>query len=178
VSAATSNPVFIVRRALWYTITNLALGVAFLGFTTASLVHQIRAGEAWVIPASFVAFAAFYCWQVWGQFRQRTPLVEISAAGLSLPGVTPAPIPWSRIWLVEPGRGLPGISGGRIHFQVDADTFVGLRLGQRFMGDVVVRNRRLPNSFSLITQGLEERTDAIYAAIKRYWPPDTDDATR
>ncbi|HEX6980625.1 MAG TPA: hypothetical protein VF342_15150 [Alphaproteobacteria bacterium] len=177
-SAATSNPVFIVRRARWYTTANLALGLGFLGFTAASLVHQIRAGEAWILPLSFVVFAAFYCWQVWVQFRHRKPLIEISAAGLGLPGASPAPIPWSRIWRIEPGRGLPGLSGGRINFQVDADTFIGLRLGQRFMGDVVVRNRRLPNSFSVITQGLEERTDAIYAAIKRYWPPDTDNATR
>ncbi|HEX2116593.1 MAG TPA: hypothetical protein VHM01_19490 [Alphaproteobacteria bacterium] len=171
----TQQPVFSVRRALWATLLNVTLGLLLSALTIANLVHQLRVGQSWGVGVLFVILALFFLWQAWMQFRERTPLVEIGPNGLHLPGVSAEILPWSRLRQVTAGRGLPGLGGGRVDFTVDPETFAHLKLGQRFMGDVVVKSRGRPNTFSVVTPQLEERADAIYAAVKRYWPPDGDE---
>jgi hypothetical protein len=167
-----TEPVFTARRALWATLLNVLVGLFLSALTIANLVHQIRAGQAWVVAVLFAILALFFLWQAWTQFRIRTPLVEIGPAGLRLPSASPDPVPWPRLRQMQAARGLPGLGGGRVNFTVDGETFARLKLGQRFMGDVVVKARGWPNTFSVITPQLEESADAIAAAVKRYWPPD------
>ena len=123
----------------------------------------------------FVILALFFLWQGWTQFRDRSPIVEIGPAGLRLPSASSEPIAWPRIWHAQAGRGLPGFGGGRVDFMVDAETFARLKLGQRFMGELIVKKRSVPNAFSVITPQLDESANAIFAAVKRYWPPDRGD---
>jgi hypothetical protein len=39
------------------------------------------------------------------------------------------------------------------------------------MGDFVLKRRGIPNTFMVLTQGLDRGTADIEAAIKRHWPP-------
>ena len=167
------GPVFTARRALWAAVLNMALGALLSALTIANLVHQIRIDGGWGIGGMFVILALFFLWQGWSQFRDRSPIVEIGPDGLRLPSTSSEPIAWSRIWHAQAGRGLPGFGGGRVDFMVDAETFARLKLGQRFMGEIVVKKRSVPNAFSVITPQLDESANAIFAAVKRYWPPDT-----
>lgn len=167
-----AGPVFTARRALWATILNMALGALLVALTIANLVHQIRADGSWGVSGIFMVLALFFLWQGWTQFRDRSPIVEIGPAGLLLRSASNEPIAWSRIWHAQAGRGLPLLSGGRVDFMVDAETFARLKLGQRFMGEIIVKKRSVPNAFSVITPQLDESANAIFAAVKRYWPPD------
>lgn len=168
----SDRAVFIVRRALWFTLLNFVFGIVLLAMAAANLVELVRSGGSWAVALLLILIAGVYAAQAFAQMRSRANLIEIGPAGLRLPTASEAPIEWSRIWQIEIGRGLPGLTGGRLHFQVDIDTFARLRFGQRFMGDNVVRRRGYPNAFTVITQGLDENATAIYAAIKRFWPPD------
>jgi hypothetical protein len=168
---AADGLVFTARRALWATILNMTLGALLSALTIANLVHQVRIDGAWGIAVLFVILALFFFWQGWSQFRDRSPVIEISRDGLRLPAASDAPVAWPRIWHVHSARGLPGLGGGRVDFVVDAETFARLKLGQRFMGDIVVKKRSVPNAFSVITPQLDESAGAIFAAVKRYWPP-------
>jgi hypothetical protein len=123
----------------------------------------------------FVILALFFLWQGWTQFRDRAPVIEIGPAGLRLPSASGEPIAWSRVSFAQAARGLLGLGGGRVDFMVDAQTFARLKLGQRFMGDVVIKKRGMPNAFSVITPQLDESASAIFAAVKCYWPPNRGD---
>lgn len=165
------GPVFVVRRAAWFTALNLVFGVMLAAIAAINLVEQLQSGGGWGLAVTFAVIAAYFCWQAWTQFYHRTPVIEIGPAGLYLPSAAEQPIPWSRIWHADAGGGLASLFGGRIDFQVDPETHAKLKLGQRFMGDVVVRRRGIPNAFSISTQGLDEKNTAIFAAMSRYWPP-------
>ena len=171
----TEPPVFTARRAMWATLLNVLVGLLLSVLTIANLVHQIRNDGALTVSAMFTFLAVFFLWQAWMQVRNRVSQIEIGPAGLRLPTANPEIVPWSRLRQVQSGRGLPGLSGGRVDFTVDAEVFARLKLGQRFMGDVVVKARGWPNTFSVVTPQLDENADAIVAAVKRYWPPDRND---
>jgi hypothetical protein len=171
----TEPPIFTARRALWATLLNVLVGLFLSALTIANLVHQVRAGQSWMVAVLFAILALFFLWQAWTQFRDRTPLVEIGPAGLRLPSASPDILPWPHLRQVQSARGLPGLGGGRVDFTVDAETFARLKLGQRFMGDVVVKARGWPNTFSVITPQLEENANSIVAAVRRYWPVERDD---
>ena len=166
-----SAPLFTARRALWATILNLGLGALLATLTVANLIYQLRNDGSWGIGAMFAILAFFFFWQGWTQFRHRDPVIEISPGGLRLPAASADPIAWHRISFSQAPRGLPGLGGGRVDFMVDAETFARLKLGQRFMGDIVVKKRGMPNAFSLITPQLDESAGSIFAAMRRYWPP-------
>jgi hypothetical protein len=173
--AAGGGAVFTARRSLWSVLLNMTLGALLSALTIANLVHQIRTDGAWGVAALFMILALFFFWQGWAQLRNRSPVIEIGPTGLRLPSASSEPIAWPRIWHAEAGRGLPGLGGGRVDFLVDAETFTRLKLGQRFMGDLVVKKRSAANAFSVITPQLDENAGAILAAVKRYWPPDRRD---
>lgn len=167
--------VFIARRSVWSILTNIVLGALLTAITFANIVHQVRSDGSWTAALMFGFIAAYFLWTGIDQLRDRSPLVEISPDGLRLRSATAHPIPWSRIWRVEAAGRPLGFGGGRVDFQVDIETFSTLKLGQRFMGDVVVKKRSAPNSFSVLTPQLDENAAAIFAAVKRYWPPDRSD---
>jgi hypothetical protein len=169
---AAGGPVFTARRARWATILNMILGALLSALTIANLVHQVRIDGGWGIGALFMILALFFLWQGWTQFRDRTPIIEIGPSGLLLPSASSEPVAWPRIWHAQAGRGLPGLGGGRVDFMVDAETFGRLKLGQRFMGEIIVKKRSVPNAFSVITPQLDESAAAIFAAVKCYWPPE------
>jgi hypothetical protein len=167
--------VFTARRALWATLLNFLLGAALAALTIANVVHQIQRDGSLAVAAMFSILALFFLWQAWTQLSRRTPVIEVGPAGLRLAGVSEEILPWTRIVYVQRGSGLPGLGGGRIDFTVDAETYARLKLGQRFMGDLVVKARGRPNTFSVITPQLEENANAIFTAVKRYWPATTTD---
>jgi hypothetical protein len=170
-----AGPVFTARRAVWATLLNALMGVLLSALTITNLVHQLREGGSWPVAALFVVLSLFFLWQGWMQLRDRAPVIEIGPRGLLVPTASPEILPWPRLRHVAPGRGLPGLGGGRIDFTVDSETFARLKLGQRFMGDVAVKARGRPNTVSLITSQLDENADSIFAAVKRYWPAESDD---
>ena len=172
---APTDPVFTARRARWATALNVVLGALLSALTIANLVHQLRGGDSLAVSALFAALALFFLWHAWTQFRDRTPLIEIGPQGFRLPSANPEILPWARLRHVRTGRRLPVLGGGRVDFTVDVETFARLKLGQRFMGDVVVKSRGWPNTFSVITPQLEENADSIVAAVHRFWPTDRDD---
>jgi hypothetical protein len=175
VTQSPSGTVFVVRRSLWSILMNLVLGLGLAGLTVANVVYQLRTGGSWTVAGMFAFIAVFFLWQAIDQLRDRSPLVEIGPSGLRLRLASPDPIPWSRIWHAHATRGPLNFGGGRLDFQVDPAVFLRLKFGQRFMGDIVVKKRGQPNTFSVIAQPLEESADAIFAALKRYWPPDKQD---
>lgn len=170
-NAPEAGPVFVARRSYWSAAQNLVIGLFLVILAGGSIMQMMHGSGSWPAVLLFSAVAVFSCWNAWTQARDRNPMVAIGPGGLHLPTASDQPIPWSRIRRVELGRGLPGLSGGRVNFEVDAETFARLRLGQRFMGDIVVRWRGVPNAFSLIAQSLDERAGDIFAALRRYWPP-------
>ena len=164
--------VFTARRARWAALLNMALGLMLAALTAANLNHQVRTGGAWGVAVLLVILALFFFWQGWTQFRDRSPVIEIGPDGLRLPTASAQPIRWSRIWQARAGSGLPAFGGGRVDFTVDAETFGRMKLGQRFMGDLVVKKRSQANTFSVTTPQLDESAAAIFAAVRRYWPPE------
>jgi hypothetical protein len=165
-----SGPVFAARRALWAILLNLLMGLLLAGITILNLVRQIREDGSPMGAALFAVLAFFFLWQALNQLRNRVPLIEIGPGGLRLPGASEDTLPWQCIRQVRPASGFAGLGGGRIDFTVDGDVFDRMKFGQRFMGDVVVKRRAMPHTFSLITPQLDASTDTIYAAIKQYWP--------
>ncbi len=165
------SPVFEVRRARWFTLFQLALALGLLAVTLANLNHQLAARDALTPAILFVALAVFYAWSAWRQFVDRTPQLVVSADGLWLVPAAPKPIPWPRIWHLAKGQQI--IGGPRLEGQLDPAIVVGLKFGQRYMGDHIVRLRGQNNGFCVHIMGLDRSLDDIYAAIRRYWPPDT-----
>jgi hypothetical protein len=166
------GPVFAVRRALWATLLNMLMGLLLAAITVLNLVRQFREGDSLAGAAVFAVLAPFFLWQAWTQLRNRVPLVEVAPEGLRLPSASTDALPWSSIRHVRRAHGPFGIGGGRVDFTIDPMVFDRLKFGQRFMGDVVIKRRGLPHTFSVITPQLDENADAIYAAIQRYWAPE------
>lgn len=171
--ASARPPVLTGRRATWFTLINLCLALVLLAGAVANAVNILQTDGSWIMALVVLGLVGFFTWQAWTQFRDRSPVVEVAPDGLRVPAASDAPIAWSNIAIVAPAEGIAALGGRRIDVQVDAQTFSRLRLGQRFMGDFVVRRRGLPNTFSILTQGLDVGPAALHAAIRRYWPPDT-----
>lgn len=166
------QPVFTARRALWAVLLNLVMGALLAVLTITNIVRQLQEGGSLLASGFFAVLALFFLGNAWAQLRARMPLIEVGAAGLRLPGASDQPLPWTEIRHVAPARSLLGLPARRIDFTVDPDAFARLKLGQRFMGDIIVKRAGMPNSFSVITPQLEENAAAIFAAVKRYWPPE------
>lgn len=174
-----NGPVFAARRSIWSILMNIVLGALLAALTFVNIVHEIRTGGSWAVAIMFGIIAAYFLWHGVEQLRDRAPLIEIGPDGLRLRPASAQPIPWSCIWNAQASSGPLGVGAGRVDFQVDTETFNTLKLGQRFMGDVIVKKRSAPNTFSVLTPQLDESAGAIFAALRRYWPPDQrDDDTK
>jgi hypothetical protein len=164
-------PVFTARRALWATLVNMLMGLLLAAITILNIVQRLREGGTLLSSVFFALLALFFLWHAWNQLRDRAPLIEVGPAGLRLPSASPDTLPWPLIRQVAPSRRLFGLRSSRIDFTVDPDTFARLKLGQRFMGDIIVKRPGMMNTFSVITPQLEENANAIYDAVTRYWRP-------
>jgi hypothetical protein len=163
---------FVVRRARWLTAVNLFFALGLLVLALVNIYWQWSRGESLVTGAMFTFIFAYYSLITVQQLRDRQPQLAIGTAGLDLPAASADPIPWSRITYLRIKQRLIPMLGGRLDIQVDPETFLRLKLGQRLMGDFILKQRGIPNTFMVLTKGLDRRTADIEAAVKRYWPPD------
>jgi hypothetical protein len=161
---------FVARRALWLTLTSFAFAFCLFALTLANLWRQWTLGESLATGLLFAFVAGYYAGQTFLQLRDRRPQLTISAAGIHVPAAAPDPIPWSRIQNLRVTRRAIPTLGGQIDVHVDLETFARLKLGQRFMGDFVVKRRGVPNTFTVLTQGLDRRIGDIEAAVKQFQP--------
>lgn len=163
----------VARRALWLTGLNFLFALGLLALTLVNLYWQWSRGESLVTGALFAFVAAYYAAQTFTQLRDRRPQLVVSASGLHLPSAAADPIAWTSVLHLRAKKRLIPTMGGQLDLQVDLDTFLRLKFGQRFMGDFIIKGRGLPNTFMVLTQGLDQNAADIEAAIKRHWPPDT-----
>jgi hypothetical protein len=157
----------IARRARWFVLSNLVMAVALLALALLNVGYQVETGgPAWV-AVLLVAMVAVYAWQVARQLLDQQPIVAVLADGLALPTATSEPIAWSRIQGVTLG-GL--ITRNQIDITLDNALITQLTLGQRFLGDSVVKRRGLVPGITILASNLDQRAPAIVAAIRRRWP--------
>lgn len=164
-------PLLIVRRSRRMTAFNLLFASLAFGLAVASLWYAWRADEALGGPLMMLVVVALYGVQAGQQFRDETPKVIVERAGLSLPGVTDAPIAWSSIGEIALARGLLGLAGGHVHVAVDAATFQRLKLGIRWLGDPVVKGKGMAPALMILGAPLDTGAKTIFAAMRRHWPP-------
>jgi hypothetical protein len=66
---------------------------------------------------------------------------------------------------------LRALGGGRLDVFVSAEMFVALKLGNRWMGDLIVKRAGLRPGFTILGASLDCPTKDIVEAIRRHWPP-------
>ena len=159
---------FAAGRSRSHATAYLAMAAVLFAVILASLVRLIEAGESIIAPAVLATAVGFYCWQTLTQFLDRSPKVVVAADGLGLPDALSERIPWSRILALEFRS---AFRGARLDVAVDAEIYDRLKIGQRFMGDHIVRRRGWPNGFSILAFGLDTDGEAIFKAARRHWPP-------
>lgn len=160
-----------VRRARWFVTTQVVLACMLLVLGAAVALHAFRQGENLPIALLFLGLIGVFWWQAVGQYRDRTPIVVVLREGLLVPSASPRPIPWNAIGRVGVGR---WIFAHQIELQVATEALAQLKLGQRYMGDFVVKGRGFMPSVMLLTRGLDHRGPVVLAVIKRAWLAGTD----
>ena len=162
------EPDLVARRARWFVVSNLVMAVALLALALANVGYQWQTGgPAWV-GMLLVAMVALYAWQVARQLFDQQPIVAVCTDGLHLPTASAEPIAWSRIQDVTLGG---AIAHNQIEIALDNALVARLTLGQRFLGDSVVKRRGLAPGITILASNLDQRAPAIVTAIRRRWPP-------
>lgn len=167
-------PIFqtlIVRRSKRMAGLNLVFASLVFGLAIAVVWYAIREGEALTTPLMFMALAIFWGVMMGQQFRDDAPKVIVGRDGLDLPGVSDGPIPWVKVEELALGTGLRALGGGRLDIFVSAEMFVALKLGNRWMGDLIVKRAGLRPGFTILGASLDCPTKDIVEAIRRHWPP-------
>ena len=168
-----SDPVFEVRRSRPHLLMQATFGMFIVALALANLVNLYRTGEAENGPLLTSVLFAFlmsaYVWNLAQQYRDREPQVVIGASGLLLPTALSDPVPWTQVWNVAP----PGGARSRMRLDIDVapEVYARMKLGQRFMGENIVRRKGPGGGLSIYTMGYEHNAREIAAAIRRYWPP-------
>jgi hypothetical protein len=162
----------IVRRSLRLAGLNLVFASVMFGLSVAVAWYAWREDAPMGAPLLFLAIAAFWGVTMGQQFRDQEPKVIVGRDGLELPGVAPAPIPWDKIEEVALGTGIRALGGGRLDVFLDAGSFVTLKLGNRWMGDPIVKRPGIRPGFTILGAGLDAKTRAIFDAMRRHWPPE------
>jgi hypothetical protein len=165
----------VARRALWLSVINFIFAAGLFLLTLANLWWQWSRSERLTTGLLFAFVAAYYSVQTFIQMRDREPQLVVSSAGLGLPAASADPIPWSQIGHLRVTQRLIPTLGGRIDVHVAPEVFLRLKFGQRWLGDFVLKRRAIPNTFMVVTQGLDRRAADIEAVIKRHWPPEPDE---
>jgi hypothetical protein len=165
--ADEAAPELVARRARWFVLSNLVTALVILALALLNVGYQFRmGGPAWV-AVLLVAMVAAYAWQAARQLFDRQPIVAVCAHGLLLPTARTQPIAWASIHDVA----LSGRLGrGQIDITLDNALITQLTLGQRFLGDSVVKRRGLVPGITILASNLDQRAQAIVAAIRRHWP--------
>ncbi len=155
----------IVRRSAWFLAANLAVAAGVFALVVLNLVHQWHSDGSLAVAVLFVALVAAYGWQTARLLIARAPVVVVGSAGLSLPTARDEPIAWSDV-------GDVAVSGWPLRGQVDlsiaAEVVATMTLGQRFLGDPVIKRRGLAPGVTIVTRGLDRDADAILAAIHAF----------
>ncbi len=161
----------IVRRSRKVAGLNLLFASCLFGLAVAVAWQTWREGESPTAAFVFLAVAAFWGVLMGQQFRDTEPKVIVGRDGLELPGVAPATIPWDKIEEFAVGTGLRALGGGRLDVFVDAPTFATLKLGNRWMGDPIVKRMGMRPGFTILGAALDAKARLIFEAITRHWPP-------
>jgi hypothetical protein len=165
-------PLLVVRRSRRHAGFGLLMGSLVFGFSVAVVWSAFESGDNLGGPLLFLAVAAWYGVQTGKIFRDDSPKLVVERAGLGLPGVAAAPIPWTRIAEIRVAAGFLAWGGGRIDLGLDGDTFAGLELGQRWMGDPVVKRAGSAPVASVLAASLDTDARKILDAMRQYWPPE------
>jgi hypothetical protein len=167
-------PIFqtlIVRRSKRMAGLNLIFASLVFGLAVAVVWYAWNENEALTVPLMFLGLAVFWGVTMGQQFRDDTPKVVAGRDGLDMPGVSDGPIPWGKIDELALGTGLRALGGGRLDVFVSPEVFASLKLGNRWMGDIIVKRAGLRPGFTILGASLDTSTKAIVEAIRRHWPP-------
>jgi hypothetical protein len=160
------------RRAHWYLACNLMTALAMLAVAVLNIGYQFRTGgPAWVAVV-LAAMVGFYAWQAVRQLLDRQPIVVVREDGLLLPTASAAPIAWAQIRDVARGDFM---FRNQIEIALDGAAAGALTLGQRALGDSVVKRRGVGTGLAIRAGNLDQPAAAIVAAILRHWPPSASD---
>lgn len=168
-------PVFqtlIVRRSMRMASLNLLFASLVFGLAVAVLWYAWSEAEPLTTPLMFLALAVFWGVMMGQQFRDDAPKLVVGRDGLDMPGISQGPIPWTKVEELALATGLRALGGGRLDIFVAAETFVALQLGNRWMGDIIVKRAGIRPGFVVLGASLDTRTKTIVEAIRRHWPPD------
>jgi hypothetical protein len=165
-------PLLVVRRSRRHAGLGLLAGSIIFGFAVAVLWTAWREGDELIGALLLLAVAAWYGVQTGQIFRDDSPKLIVERAGLSLPGVAKATIPWTGISEVRVATGIRALGGGRIDMALDPEIFVDLKLGQRWMGDPIVKRGGLSPVISILSASLDANARTILDAVRQFWPPD------
>ena len=168
--AGTTASPFVVRRSRWFVVANLAVAAAVLVLVALNAGYQWRTGGSLPVAALIAALVAVFFWQSLRQALDRAPVLIADDAGLALPTAAAQPIPWARV-------GESRIAGWPLPSQVDldlpADIVAAMTLGQRFLGDPVIKRRGLAPGITIVARGLDRNAAAIRAAINGFAAADS-----
>lgn len=156
-----------VRRSAWFLAANLAVAAGVLALVLLNIAYQWQNDGPIAVAALFVLLVAVYAAQTARQLILRAPVVIVGPAGLTLPTAHDAPIPWADI-------GDAALGGWPLRSQVDlalpAETVMTLTLGQRYLGDAVIKRRGLAPGITIVARGLDRDAASILAAIHAFTP--------
>gem|GEM_PF-1677010 len=164
-------PLLVVRRSRRHAGLGLLAGSIVFGFAVAVVWTAWREGGSMVGALMLLGIAAWYGVQTGQIFRDDAPKLVVERQGLSLPGVAEATIPWDKIGEVRVATGFRALGGGRIDIALDPEIFVGLKLGQRWMGDPIVKRGGLSPVISILAASLDANARTILDAVRQFWPP-------
>jgi hypothetical protein len=167
-----SAPDLVVRRSRMVAGLNAAMAAAVTVAAAWFGVTEARGGGTpWYAVGMVVVLMGFYASMSLRHFLDTTPLLVVGPDGLGFPQSADAPIPWRSVTRLGAARSFALVGGGRLDIELEPEALVGLRLGQRLMGDPLVKMVGVPYGISLNAQGLDHRASDILAAIGRHWPP-------
>ncbi len=164
-------PLLVARRSMRLAALNLLMGSLGFGLAVAFVWYAWREDTGLLGPLFLLAIVAVYGVQAGQNFRDDSPKVVVERAGLSLPAVTDAPIPWDEIEQVALGTGIRALGGGRLDFVVGPQTYARLKLGQRWLGDPIVKRAGTKPAFTVLGSALDTDMKTLFVAIRRHWPP-------
>ena len=160
----------VVRRSRRMAGLNLLFASCVFGLAVAVAWQAWQQGESFGASLLFLAIAAFWGVLMGQQFRDDAPKIVVGKDGLDMPGVCDGPVPWDKIEELALGTGLRALSGGRLDIHVDPETYSKLKLGNRWMGDLIVRRPGAKPGFTVLGAGLDTKPRVIFEAIRRHWP--------
>lgn len=179
----TNEPALIVRHSRFTLVIVVLLAaliaIAAIGITI-ELYHAQAAIALMLLPQIATLLAAYLAKMAWDRWAASSASLTVSAEGMTLPGVTMRPIPWTAVRSVRAVCSSPDPQHGAarrhyVFFDVDAPESFGVeQLGA--MGWLAAP---VPPGAPLLTLDLSELDtgrDAILGAVHRFHPAAVDAA--